>query len=731
METKREPTFRPSVYLGTMWKHRWLVLAFMALVITGAVVFTKRQPRVFEASTQILIERSAPQYLPGQIGREVVSLGVGNYWSATEYLETQYRILRSRMVAGLVVTKLGLDKDLDFLGLSEIEDPQARAEKLAHIDAVAVLEKKVKIDPVQDSYVVFVKVRDRKPERAALIADTIATCYEEANLGRKTSGAIAAVVWLEIQSAELRTELEGAEDALLRFKRDHNILSASLADKQNLVTRKLQDAERQMREARAERYRFEAALDQIRKLSGVEAETSVEAVLENGLIQRLKEQIVALQNERTDLLTRYLEQHPGVLAVDRKILRVRKALEREVAGIRESLSKQFKAAMQTENRLAAELVEIEGTARELMSEELSYRRLLATTETKKQLHTEILLRLKEAELQAQSGANNVRILDHAMVPSIPVSPKPVLNVAVAAVLALVFGLGLAFLVENLDTTIKSQEQLEQEFGLTFLGLIPSVRAQKEKRFEASSMPNTDRYVIDFPNSTVAECVRTVRTNLLFMAPEKELKTLCVTSAGPREGKTSTCINVGATMAIAGSRVLIVDSDLRRPRTHKIFDMTNDFGLTNMVMDAAVEVEDMVQHTDVDGLDILTSGPIPPNPAELLHSGAFARVVERLVSKYDRVIFDSPPVVAVTDAQILGNMCDGTLIVVRAGATGRDMLAKATRLLRDVNVNLLGALLNNFDVTRRGYGTHYYHYYQYYRQYGTYYSDDAQPARTRS
>ena len=242
METKREPTFRPSVYLGTMWKHRWLVLAFMALVITGAVVFTKRQPRVFEASTQILIERSAPQYLPGQIGREVVSLGVGNYWSATEYLETQYRILRSRMVAGLVVTKLGLDKDLDFLGLSEIEDPQARAEKLAHIDAVAVLEKKVKIDPVQDSYVVFVKVRDRKPERAALIADTIATCYEEANLGRKTSGAIAAVVWLEIQSAELRTELEGAEDALLRFKRDHNILSASLADKQNLVTRKLQDA---------------------------------------------------------------------------------------------------------------------------------------------------------------------------------------------------------------------------------------------------------------------------------------------------------------------------------------------------------------------------------------------------------------------------------------------------------------------------------------------------------
>ena len=480
----------------------------------------------------------------------------------------------------------------------------------------------------------------------------------------------------------------------------------------------LQDAARQLREARQATSLLRAELDQVKQLSASEAQTSVQAVLENGLIQRLKEQLVDHQNERSELLKKYLDKHPDVRTADDKIRRVKRRLELEVAGIRQSLARKYEAALKVERGLAGDVERIKREARGVRAHELTYKRLADDVESKKQLSVGLALRLKEAELQAESRANNVRVLDGALVPGVPVAPRLMLNLAVALVLSLVGGIGLAFLVDQLDSTVKNQEQLEREFGLTFLGIIPSIRSARSRggRNEGP-IENTDRYVLDNPNSTVAECVRTIRTNLLFMAPEREMRSIVVTSAGPREGKTCTCVNIGATMAMAGSRILLIDSDLRRPRLHKIFGMTNDRGLTNMVMDADTQIEDMVCESGVDGMDVMCSGPLPPNPAELLHTKGFRRTLDRLLAAYDRIIFDSPPVVAVTDAQILGMQVDGAVVVVRAGLTTRPLLGKAVRLLSDVNVNILGCLLNNLDVTRRGYGHYYYQYYGRYAQAG--------------
>jgi capsular exopolysaccharide synthesis family protein len=333
----------------------------------------------------------------------------------------------------------------------------------------------------------------------------------------------------------------------------------------------------------------------------------------------------------------------------------------------------------------------------------------ATVESKKTLHTQMLSRLKEAELQAEARANNIRVLDAALVPSRPVKPRMLINLSVAAILALFGGIGLAFLVHRLDNTVKSQQDLEA-FGLTFLGIVPSIRSIRGKGGVPRTVENPDRCVIDHPNSTLAECVRIIRTNLLFMTPERELRGMMVTSAGPREGKTCTCVNIGATMAMSGSKTLLVDSDLRRPRLHKIFGFTNERGLTNLIMDADVKVEDMAIKSEVERLDILCSGPLPPNPSEILHTQGFKRTLAYLLEEYDRVIFDSPPVGAVTDAQILGQQVDGAVLVVRAGETSREMLKKAKGLLDNVNVRVLGALLNNLDVSRKGYGQYYYQYY---------------------
>ncbi len=721
MEPKRDVEGGLALWFDVVWKHKWLVVAFAVVVLTATTVFTRRQTRIYEATTQIVIDLNAPRYMAAS-GAEVLSLGTGNSWNTTEFFETQYRIIKSRMVAKMVVDRLGLAYDTDFLRVDQIEDPEARARRLEKVDPVTMLVDRLAVDPVADSHVVLIKVRDHKPERAALIADAVGLAYADQNVNRKVSAAGEAVEWLRAQATALKLEVETAEHALLVFKQEHGILSASLADKQNLLGLDLQDARRQLREARMASSRLKAELDQVKNLSPEDAQSSVEAVLANGLIQRLKESLVSLQNERSELLKRYLEKHPDVQTADRKIERIRKALAAEVAGIRMSLTRNFRAVTEAEHAMGRDVERLETEARAMHGHELEYKRREAAVQSSKDLYAQMLLRLKEAQLQADSRANNVRVLDRALVPEAPVAPKVLLNLAVAAVLALVGGLGLVFLVEQLDSSVKSQEQLEHDFGLTFLGIIPSLRsarARSQNGRQGGHVKNPDRYVLDNPHSTAAECVRTIRTNLMFMSPERELRTIMITSAGPREGKTSTCVNIGATMAMSGSRILLIDSDLRRPRLHKIFDMTNDRGLTNLVMDPNCSVDSVTKISPVDGLHVLCSGPLPPNPSELLHTQGFRRTLDKLLEHYDRLIFDSPPVVAVTDAQILGQQVDGAILVVHAGQTTRDMLRKAARLLSDVNVNILGALLNNLDVSRRGYGRT---YYQYYRQHGAYAAD---------
>lgn len=695
-----------SAWAAIVWKHKWLLLVFGGLVLAATVVFTRQQPRIYEASTEIIIDLAAPRYMAGGSG-EVISLGTGNSWNTREFFETQYRIIKSRSVAKIVVERLGLAHDLDFLGVTRLEDEAARAKKLADTDPVSVLVRRVSVDPVADSRNVLIKVRDPDPERAARIADAVADAYADRNLERKIDTAGDAATWLRAQAADLEKQVAAAEEKLLAFKREHDILGATLAEQQHLAGLEVQDARRQLRQRESETADIEARYAQVRRLDVRDAESGVDEVLQNGLVQRLKEQRIALQNERRDLLKRYLETHPDVKVLDDKLTRVDGALAREVTGIRTAMKRRLAAAEQAEAEARRGVERLEQSYQGLQVYEAEYKALETEVEKKKGLQARMLDRITEAELQAETRTNNVSALDGALVPQSPVSPRLSVNLAVAVVLSIIGGLLLVLLVERLDNSVKSQEQVEG-YGLTFLGVIPQV--QPARLFKGANRDGgTDRYVLDNPNSTAAECVRTIRTNLLFMASERELRSMMITSAGPREGKTTTCVNIGATMAMSGSRTLLVDSDLRRPRLHKIFDAENDRGLTNLILDPEHAIEGLVRGTGVEDLDLLCSGPLPPNPSELLHTRGFRRALERLLETYDRVIFDSPPVVAVTDAQILGQQVDGTLLVVRAGETRRPMLDKAATLLRTVNVNILGALLNDVDVSRGGYGQYRYYY----------------------
>ncbi len=305
-------------------------------------------------------------------------------------------------------------------------------------------------------------------------------------------------------------------------------------------------------------------------------------------------------------------------------------------------------------------------------------------------------------------------------------------------MALLLGVGLAFALELLDSTIKTQEDVERAVGAAFLGLIPSIIDGGKQTGNESVIAgpaaladvikagSKDLYMLTHPKSAVAECCRAIRTNLLFMTPDKPAKKILVTSAGPQEGKSTTAINLAITLAQSGQRVLLVDTDMRRPRLHKAFGIPgNTDGLSRAIV-GETDVLKSIRETGVPGLSLLPCGACPPNPAELLHATRFANIVQTLSENFDRVIFDSPPIGAVTDAAILARLTNGVILIAKGGATSKDALMRARKLIAGEGVTILGAILNDLDLTKpSGYGYHYY-----YSKYGYYYGDN-ETARGRS
>jgi len=308
-----------------------------------------------------------------------------------------------------------------------------------------------------------------------------------------------------------------------------------------------------------------------------------------------------------------------------------------------------------------------------------------------------------------------------------VKPRVMFNLLLGAVVGLLIGIALAFLLEMLDNTVKNQEDIEQRLGMPFLGVIPQIRDADQRGAEGevdSEEYRPDLHVKFYPKSSVAECARTIRTNILFMSPSSDLDILLVTSPSPLEGKTTTAISVATVMAQSNDRILLLEADMRRPRLHKAFDLDPPVGLSSVLVGDA-ELDDTILDTGIDNLDLLPCGIIPPNPSELFHTPQFAEVLEQLKDRYDRIIIDSPPVIAVTDAMILAQHVDGVIVVTRTDKTRIDLLERTKRLLEGINAPLLGTILNHVNLENRRQGTYYYYYY---RRHGAYYeeSDDVVP-----
>ncbi|MCI0670942.1 MAG: polysaccharide biosynthesis tyrosine autokinase, partial [Myxococcaceae bacterium] len=657
-------------YLRAIWRGRWLVAGVTALAVALVGVYTARKPRIYSATTTVIIDLSSPRVLDSSEVQEVLNEERANYYLAEEYAQTQLSIMESRAVASRVVEKLGLATDRSFLGLTGVKDEKLAAQLMAEIDAVDLVRARASVTLEKSSRLVSVTVRDEDPRRAALLANELAEAYIAESLDLKLRVSESASVWLEQRLKELEVKSKSSEMAVYEFKKSSDVLTTALQDKLSIVSERLNAfnvALTQVRTRIAELNARVHAMAELRKAArGAPSWAEGLPMADSRLLDDSRQRLFATRAECAELADRYLDGHPRLTACRERLTTQQEDIQRVLQQRVTAAETELLEAKQNEKNLLALLEAAKKEAFEVNRKQIEFDRLQRESDNDQRLYEIVLKRLKDIELSGLLRTSNVRILDRALPSDVPVSPRVSLNLLLALLAGLGLGVMLALLLEHLDNTVKGQQDAEEHLQVPVLGVFPALPGGPQVR-----PSERDLHVFRNPTSPAAECCRGIRTNLLFASPDRPWKTLVVTSSGPSEGKSTLAVNLGVAMAQSGHRVLLVDADLRRPRLQRVFGVPGDAGVSSLVVGEG-SVEAAVRSTEVPGLFVLPSGPLPPNPAELLQSQAFGTLLGALAERFDRIILDSPPVNAVVDAVLLGTQVDGVLLVLRAQKTQRTL-----------------------------------------------------------
>ena len=733
--------FDPKDVIHILLKRLWLVLAIVVSVPTAVWLYARKLPRQYQATATMVVDSVTPQYM-GQQFRDMVELESNNWTTFKEYLETQYYVIRSRTLAirvgeGLCrrATAEGADGSGPLaIGIKTVL-PALDCKSQASIEKVApsLTGLLALSTPSRESRVVNVSIETIHPELAAALANGYVEAFVSRNLEQRRSATGHATDWLGGEYQSLQRQLTEAEERLVRFKMEHNILKVNIEDQQNRVVTQMQRYGDELQNVRLKLIALRAVKDQHAKL------LSDEDPLQNlpppneqfgtgGTFQDLRRQYMEAFQKKVELAGRYLEKHPLVLAQDARIVTIRDELRREARLAERAITAQYDTLIQQEQELRRAVDATTKEALTLEARAIEYNRLKREFERLRLLTDRVGGRETEADLASRLNTSNVKPLDPAQVPQSPIGPNVRVAVLTALGIALLLSVFLCFAIEFLDSTVKTQDEVEQVLGMPFLGIIPHLPdgALNPPSGEGPKLPK-ELFIAEHPKSTVAECCRVIRTNLLFMSPERPARTLLVTSAGPQEGKSMSSVSLALTMAQSGSRVLLVDTDMRRPRLHKVFGIpSGGVGITSVIAGEVAPL-DAVKATGQENLFLMPCGPLPPNPAELLQTDRFRQIAAELGAAFDKVVFDSPPVGAVTDPLILSQSTDGVVLIVKSHKTSREILRRAARQLRDLGAKMLGCVLNDLDLEsrRKGYGYPYYYYYKsgYYR-YGYHSNEEA-------
>jgi polysaccharide biosynthesis transport protein len=720
--TKQSPSSTIAMLASELWRYKLVIPAVAALVVAAAVFWAMREPKIYEAIATLEYDPRPAQPLGSKLDSESIT---GGLWDSQEFYETQNFILRSRAVAGRVVRKLMLHRDKGFLSQ---KDADGAPRETTVEEATTLLMKVLTIEQVRDTRVVRIRARDRSPDRAQLIANAVTEAYIEKSLEDRLGTSSRAMEWLANQMENLKREVENSELELYRFREQNHTLSASLEERQKIIANQLQSYSQALTEIRSERVKIEARLSVLKELLAVGIEEDPLALVAGSVgnddaVALLRAKYRDAESDLQKLSVLYGAAHPSVRAAKSERDAALGALQAQVRSIYAGMEAELREQERAEKGIKAALDEVNRAGLALSLQEINYSRLEREREGKRDMYEVVMERAAQTDLTRAMRVSTGRAVDAAIKPTVPISPRVRLIIIVASILGLALGVASALLVSFLDNKVRGPADVEAR-GVTVLGVLPSVGNTalmpsygREKRRSARRIETPDRDLVVHlePRSTAAECCRTIRTNITFQSADKPLRTLAITSAMPKDGKTTIAISIATTLAQSGRRVLLVDTDMRKPRLHRVFKLGSSQGVTTVLAGEAT-IDEVARDTGIPGVSLMPCGPLPPNPSELLHTRRFAEVIEEARSKYDIVIFDTPPLGAVTDPAVISTQVDGTIMVVRSGATTRNGVDAALRQLHSVSAKLIGIVLNGVDLTDSNYGS----YYAYYRGY---YEDD--------
>lgn len=703
--------------LKAIRKH-WPILVACIVVAAGlSLVYSKSLPRIYQAQAMLEIDPSVSRPL-GEKMDSVMPLGTSDYFDTREYYETQYRIVTSSRVMEAAARGAGLQRDYAYFGLQSPPEKPITVEQ-----AGAALRGRVGVEPVKNSRLMLIKVEDTDPARATRLANAVAAAFMDQNLEKAVSATSDSVVWLNTQVDSVKQELETNENALHKFKKTNDLPSTSINESSNTTRAEMQELNTALTKARTQRAALEARHAELDKVSEQSPdELPASELLGNQYLQQLRGEYRKAVSAREDLTAAGKGQnHPSVREADQRVLTTRRALLAEIKNIKGAVESDLAIVRREEGNLASLYESAHKRAVDLNMKEIEYHRLDRSRAQNEKLYGMLIEHLKDADLARMMKVNNIHLIEPAAQPGGPIRPRTQLNVIFGILAGLVLGIALVWLRETLDSSLKTPEDVERHLETTFLGLLPAVESalgpqgRGKKKTKLGVLRNAmalspELIVHEKPLSGLAEAARSIRTNLMFTNPDHPYKKLLVTSSAPSEGKTTVACSIAIALAQSGQRVCIIDCDLRRPRLHRIFDRKGDAGVTNVLVGDAT-IEEVARPTIVDNLSCIPSGPTPPNPADLLHSESFKQFLEAAAARFDRIVIDSPPLVAVTDSAIISTLVDGTVFVLRAHSTTRALAGQGMRTLADVDAPIAGAVLNAVDLTKHEYAYRHYYYYK--------------------
>lgn len=750
-------------YFRRLRRHKWLILSIVIIVTTLATIRVYRTKDWYTASTVL------------EIGKENSTVLKSGSVTLNDDMDPNYLVNVNTKKLALddpgLFREVVIDQKLDqnpkimaimqkkslfsFLGSSDTESPkgntqivpvtqpggtektdlaQTAAEALSLEPLVAYLQNNTTVEQIKNTRALRISYTNEDPVLAASISNAIAKIFRQNSFETQTERYTNSADWLDRSTRELKSKVEIAEQALAGYTRDNQIYATEAgtnADKNRgstLTTSKLIQLHDQYTRTQTDRILKQSLFEQVQ--AGRIAE--LPDAFSDPKILAAQKQLGDLTQAAAELKVKYGPDNPKIQEVRSQISDLEGQIETSRKALAAKLKADYQRAVQDEQSLQSALNRSKLAAVDENQASIKYNILKQDVETARGLYTDFLQKTNQAKAQIAEQNNNIKVIQNAVIPASPVGPQRMQVIAIGFFFGLLAGIGLALFLDYLDDTIKSLDDVERYVQLPMLGVIPSLTTggkrtlwNKDDQKQIALSENGSHLGLEIKQNSVqskllsnldghsiaGEAYRALRTSLLMSSAGNPPKTILITSSMASEGKTTTAVNTAISLAQLGAQVMIIDCDLRRPSLHKQLDISSAKGVSNY-LSANTELASLIQKLEIPNLSVIPSGPIPPNPAELLSSPKMKEMIQELGRSFDHIIIDSPPIGNVTDPIILSTIVDGTTMVIHGGKTSRAMAQRSRKDLLNVGSKIFGVVLNNVDLRKEGYDYYYYRYHKY-------------------